>query len=180
MISRAEAKKAGLLRYFTGKPCVRRHVAERITRNGSCVRCAAEISSAFAKRNRALVNSRRRGKTYGVAARTRQLRWNAKNPDKLTSYGAARKAAALERTPAWADHDKIARVYTLAKFAEELTLQQHHVDHILPLQGRSVSGLHVHTNLRVLPGAENVRKSNRFTPYAEHYVPEHAVALINA
>jgi hypothetical protein len=37
----------------------------------------------------------------------------------------------------------------------------HHVDHELPLRGRRVSGLHVHTNLRVLPAEDNFRKGNR-------------------
>lgn len=39
-----------------------------------------------------------------------------------------------------------------------------HVDHVIPLRGKKVSGLHVHTNLQLLPGVENVRKNNRFIP----------------
>lgn len=38
----------------------------------------------------------------------------------------------------------------------------HHVDHVIPLQGRTVSGLHVAGNLRVITASENVKKHNRY------------------
>ena len=40
--SRAQAKQRGLIHYFTGKPCVRGHVAERCTANGSCHQCVLD------------------------------------------------------------------------------------------------------------------------------------------
>ena len=66
--------------------------------------------------------------------------------------------------PEWADLDAIKIVYDEAK---RLTLMhgiQYHVDHIIPLQGKLVCGLHIHTNLRVLPAKDNLSKSNTYDP----------------
>ena len=73
-----------------------------------------------------------------------------------------RRAAKLQRTPPWADMSAIAEFYVEAKRLEELTGIQFHVDHIVPLQGELVSGLHVPANLQLLPAHENLSKSNSF------------------
>lgn len=56
-ISRKEAKKQGLNRYFTGKPCKHGHVSERYTKNCSCVACSNEYHKAYCKANREKVNA---------------------------------------------------------------------------------------------------------------------------
>jgi hypothetical protein len=88
----------------------------------------------------------------------------ANNKDKRASYQAKRKATILQRTPAWdPDAHLIIAKYQLAAMFTCETGIPHHVDHIIPLQGKNVSGLHVFSNLRVIPGADNVKKSNKFT-----------------
>lgn len=67
-------------------------------------------------------------------------------------------------TPAWADRRAIARVYAIAAGLTRTTGILHHVDHIIPLQGELVTGLHVAENLKPIPAVDNLRKSNRFTP----------------
>ncbi len=68
----------------------------------------------------------------------------------------------MQRTPAWADLKKIEQVFE-EKQALALALDESfHVDHVIPLRGKLVSGLHVHTNLQILPGKENLRKHNHF------------------
>jgi len=69
---------------------------------------------------------------------------------------AKRQAAQLQRIPPWADLDAIKAIYVKAK-EQGLT-----VDHVIPLQGERVSGLHVASNLQLLSKAENSRKKNHF------------------
>lgn len=66
------------------------------------------------------------------------------------------------RKPPWADSEAMAALYAQAKRLTTETGIPHHVDHVIPLQGEYVSGLHVETNLQILTGAGNLRKKNRF------------------
>jgi hypothetical protein len=77
---------------------------------------------------------------------------------------AKRRAAKLQRTVSWANKKLIQQIYKQAKKLSEQTGKLYHVDHIIPLQGKKVSGLHVETNLQVIPARDNVRKSNKFQP----------------
>jgi hypothetical protein len=108
------------------------------------------------------------------------LAWSAKNPEKVKLYAAKNKAnnkgkvnantvkrrlAKANRTPAWLttdDYWMIEQAYELATLRTELFGFAWHVDHVLPLQGKLVSGFHTPYNLQVIPGVDNVRKSNTF------------------
>jgi 5-methylcytosine-specific restriction endonuclease McrA len=59
--------------------------------------------------------------------------------------------------PRWADEQKIEQIFRDAPNGLE-------IDHIIPLQGELVSGLHVHNNLQYLTTKENGRKHNTFAP----------------
>ena len=89
--------------------------------------------------------------------------WNINNKPIKAALECKRRAAQFQRTPAWDPdaHLIIAKYQLAAMFTRETGLP-HHVDHIIPLQGKNVSGLHVFSNLRVIPGADNVKKSNKF------------------
>lgn len=83
--------------------------------------------------------------------------WCKKNPDKIRVSEANRQAVKLKATLAWltADHYlQIAHVYASCP-------PGHHVDHIVPLRGDSVCGLHVPWNLQHLPAVENLKKGNK-------------------
>lgn len=63
--------------------------------------------------------------------------------------------------PKWANPKLIERYYVEARRLTQLTGIKHHVDHIVPLKGRLVCGLHVETNLRVITAIENLRKRDK-------------------
>jgi len=80
----------------------------------------------------------------------------------VAHHAGKRRAAKIQRTPAWADQEAIRAMYEKAKAMTESTGIVHHVDHEIPLQGRRVSGLHVENNLCVIPAADNIRKYNHY------------------
>jgi hypothetical protein len=82
-------------------------------------------------------------KSVRTARRRAKLK-NAYNKDWLTEF----------------DLFAINEIYEVSKRRSEITGVIHHVDHALPLQGKSVSGLHVPWNLQVITAAENYRKNN--------------------
>jgi hypothetical protein len=87
------------------------------------------------------------------------------NRSYINSYVAKRKAEKLQRTPKWLTEIDLERINNEYKFAEiqsKMTGESWHVDHIIPLQGEKVSGLHVPSNLQAIRGVENWAKNNSF------------------
>jgi hypothetical protein len=76
-----------------------------------------------------------------------------------------RYTAKKQRLPIWLTKEnelQIKAMYTLASSLNKSTGVQWHVDHIIPLQGKNVSGLHVPWNLQILPASINRSKGNKF------------------
>ena len=86
------------------------------------------------------------------------------NRHKVNASVARREAAKAQRTPVWLtedDHWMIEQAYELAALRTKMFGVAWHVDHILPLRGKTVSGLHTPYNMQVILGSENCRKGNR-------------------
>lgn len=106
-----------------------------------------------------------------AAHRKRAADWVKAHPERaksfkhaqpaLRAYRAAMRLVAVKRaTPVWADREAIKAIYVEAARMTLKTGVPHQVDHIVPIAGRNVCGLHVPANLRVITADANRLKSN--------------------
>lgn len=93
-------------------------------------------------------------------------KWNQLNADKCRIICNKRYSYAKQARPQWSNKFFIEEAYRLAQMRSELFKTQWEVDHIVPIRGSDVCGLHVETNLQVIPRSLNASKQNRFT---RHY-----------
>lgn len=94
-----------------------------------------------------------------------QLARQKLRPEVAASCSAKHRASKLQRTPAWLtnfDKLKIKCLYSVAAMLTRENNEPWHVDHVIPLQGKLVSGLHVPSNMQVLRGVDNISKHNNF------------------
>lgn len=173
--TRKEARALGLSRFFNGKPCVHGHIAERYASGSECTVCCKKRAAAryredpnpFSEASRKW--RERHGAAYREAKREQLYKWSReyvqKNPDLYRTLDARRRARKRNATPPWfSGHDEAAirRTYALASLMAEVTGEPWEVDHIIPLGGRNVCGLHVASNVQAISRRANRRKSNRF------------------
>lgn len=193
LISKAQARAAGLTRYFTGKPCCHGHTCERMVSSGGCVICVRAKKHLWNLENRARTSASRNAWAAKNRERCREIKnaWNAKNkeaqaarsrkwflankakaneatrryqakhPEKGAAHEARRRAMRTQLLPKWADKQLINNIYVIAKEFRAHGFDVE-VDHIVPLCGKNVTGLHVHQNLQIIPKTVNRSKSNRF------------------
>lgn len=177
LATRAEAKAAGEKKYFTGKPCKHGHISERYTCTGQCVRCISLVYFS----NKDELNKKRK-KEYSEN-KERFQKYRADNKDRINTYNRnykrgrphihrknnmTRHAAKMNATPCWlteAQLSAIELVYRHARDCEVTVGERYHVDHIVPLRGKNVCGLHVPWNLQVIPSDVNLRKYNKEVIY---------------
>ena len=94
--------------------------------------------------------------------------WKKNNRGRANFWERQRELALLQRTPSWLDPDElflVAEAYALASLRSKVTGIAWHVDHVIPLRGKTVSGLHVPLNLAVIPAIDNIRKRNNYEQY---------------
>ena len=87
--------------------------------------------------------------------------FNEKNRSLVTSYKGKYRASKRNATPSWLTPKQIEEIRKVYDEARRLSLETgipYEVDHIVPLSGKIVSGLHVPWNLRAIPKTENNRR----------------------
>lgn len=132
-----------------------------------CKACMAEMSRIRRATNPE--KSRSISKAYRERnidkERSRYIKYNKDNPEVRAALSAKRRANQKSATPDWLTEEhnnQIKEIYKHARECEILTGDKYHVDHIIPLNGEKVSGLHVPWNLQVLPADINITKSNKY------------------
>jgi hypothetical protein len=153
---RYEAMQNGEKHYFTGKPCKYGHVALRHVKCKSCLECKAVTSQKQREKESADEKEKRLNLSRS---------WFKQNKHMRAVYEAQYQNAKIKRTPKWLSDDDfwmIKEIYDLASLRTKLFGFLWHVDHIVPIRGKKVSGLHTPENLQVIPWIDNVKKSNKF------------------
>jgi 5-methylcytosine-specific restriction endonuclease McrA len=111
VVTRAEAKAAGLPRYFTGKPCKNGHLVQRVTADGACPACRSLVFKVDPEKKRAAQKRyedanrekiRAKGREYSRTHREQANAWHAENRDKMNAL--AREAYQRKRE---ADPEKL-------------------------------------------------------------------------
>jgi hypothetical protein len=193
---RAAALDAGLKTYFNGKPCKKGHIAYRCAANGVCVECG-KIKQKLTLLKRLEkepdyyknVYNRNSEKLKAAAAAYRM-----KNPEKIrllnlksaqtrkpqrAAAEMKRSALKLSATPKWLSDSELSWIqdyYNAARHHKEDLGIVLAVDHIVPLRGKEVCGLHVPWNLCLRTKSDNSKKHNKLTEDA--YLPKQTGILV--
>lgn len=107
------------------------------------------------------------------ASREYSLKFKKENRAYYNAVGRLRSLKKKNATPKWLTTEHLEQMhfkYMLADLAAFETGIAHHVDHIIPIMGRTVCGLHVPWNLQVLTQEENLKKGNRIPPELKDWV----------
>jgi len=117
----------------------------------------------YYKRNKQLVIARAQARPV-EEQRLYRATWKANNPLQVLADNKVRRRKHRDATPPWLSRkqrSEIRQLYQIAMTMTQTTGERYVVDHIIPLQGETVCGLHVPWNLRVITQEENLKKSNR-------------------
>lgn len=184
VISRKEAQDKGLTKFFTGLLCSKGHLSERYVVSRMCIACAAKHNTSEEQRKRTSEyrkNNKEKTRNYRELRKEHHKQWLSGNKDRTSKYkktyrtnhrekvltsNAKRRTEKLKRSVKWdVDFTNFVaeEAFHLCKLRESITGFKWHLDHVIPLCGEKVSGLHVWNNFAVIPASENLSKKNFYT-----------------
>ncbi len=145
------AKCGGTIRYVSSSRCVYCRNVWKASYYAKHLEKNREIHRQYARDNREVANARYRA-------------WKKANRARTAAKMAAYRAMKIRQTPKWLTEEQKVDLhwfYVCARLMTALTGERWTVDHLVPLRGEQVRGLHVPWNLRLLPHVDNCRKGNR-------------------
>ena len=116
------------------------------------------------RHQRKLAANRRYERNNPEKVKASKEKWANKNKHVGMEIVRRRQCAQRNATPAWADRQAMQAIYAESKRIEIETGVPQDVDHIVPIQGKTVCGLHCGANLRVIPRHDNRTKHNTWWP----------------
>jgi hypothetical protein len=169
--ARQAARQNGLRHYNTGVPCRNGHNTYRLVSTGHCSECLSNYQKTYIANNKEQVQKRnaeyhqeyRKDKKDLLLEQSKA--WHKNNRARSNALSKKRKTGKLKRTPPWLSEHQLFLMecrYSIAKMLSKYGCEPWEVDHIVPLQGNKVCGLHVPWNLQVIPASENRKKGNKY------------------
>jgi hypothetical protein len=163
IVAESNARKRQEINQRTHKVCTACKISKKLElfpnnrasadgKNTMCTECRREYD-------------RVRYENKGEQIRGRVKRYRSDNLPKVNASDAAKIKNRKRATPKWLNWLQKAQIEELYELAAARTMQtglKHHVDHIVPIRGKKVSGLNVPWNLQVLTATENMRKHAKF------------------
>lgn len=162
---KGEAKqKYNKVYYKKNKEYHRKHSHEYYLANKEYIQ--SNVKKYFEQNKEMILEKRKKSylekyKLESEKFKERSRQWLKRNKDYSCFKRKLRECRKQMAIPLWADLNKIKIYYQNAKLLTEVTGEKYHVDHIIPLNGRNVCGLHWEGNLQILPASMNIRKSNK-------------------
>jgi hypothetical protein len=135
-----------------------------------CKVCVLESRKVFHQKHKDRLSAKNR-KYYAQnkeRLKAQQKTWRDTNRPIMLARNTKRRALKVNATPNWLTEEhnnEIQQFYWLAKDLQTITGETYHVDHIVPLKGENVCGLHVPWNLQVLPADINLSKGNKHADF---------------